>query len=636
MVAMNPQTWDADVAEIEAGGYLFYDNSKPLPKSKFRDDIHVHRRAADRDLQRDLQRSAPAPAVQEHHVCRRASGAARHRRAGDRDADRRAVQGQGKAARRRTSRRCTWAATGCARTCRIRSACACARADAVGDRIFVDGNAAAALGCVYGGATVCAWYPITPSSSLAEAFQKYCQKYRVDAGDQAEPLRDHPGRGRDRLDRHGGRRRLERRARLHHHLGPGHLADERVHRPGLFRRDPGHDHRRAARRAVDRHADAHAAGATSSPAPTPRTATPSTCCCSRRIRTSASSSRPRRSTSPTACRRRCSCMTDLDIGMNQRLCAPFAWDDARAYDRGKVMTAEELEAGREFGRYKDVDGDGIPYRTYPGTHPDKGALLHPRHLAQRRRRSYSERGPDYIYNMQRLLQKFDSAQVAGAAAGASATAAHAGAQFGAIYFGSTSPAMDEAIERAAGRGHRARHAARCARSRSRTRVREFIDCARIGVRGRAEPRRAAALAAGQRVRHRSGAAGRGAALRRHADHRALHRRCDRQRAPRAAASNEVACAMTYLAKPKLHHPSLALQRGRLHPPRLRRQDLARCAPAAATTRSPPRSSRPAGNSTSSRTASPSCPASAAARRRRTISSASRTASTPCTGACRRC
>src|SRR5205814_2318692 len=52
--------------------------------------------------------------------------------------------------------------------------------DRVGDRIFVDGNSAAALGCVYGGATVCAWYPITPSSSLAEAFQKYCMKLRVD------------------------------------------------------------------------------------------------------------------------------------------------------------------------------------------------------------------------------------------------------------------------------------------------------------------------------------------------------------------------------------------------------------------------------------------------------------------------
>ena len=75
-------------------------------------------------------------------------------------------------------------------------------------------------------------------------------------------------------------------------------------------------------------------------------------------------------------------MTDLDIGMNQRLCKPFVWDDARDYDRGKVMTAAELEAGKDFGRYKDVDGDGIPWRTLPGTHPTKGGFLHARHHAR--------------------------------------------------------------------------------------------------------------------------------------------------------------------------------------------------------------------------------------------------------------
>src|SRR6185436_4526260 len=68
-------------------------------------------------------------------------------------------------------------------------------------------------------------------------------------------------------------------------------------------------------------------------------------------------------------------MTDLDIGMNQRLCRPFKWDDSRVYDRGKVMTAEELDAGKEFGRYLDVDGDGVPYRTLPGTHPTKGSYF---------------------------------------------------------------------------------------------------------------------------------------------------------------------------------------------------------------------------------------------------------------------
>src|SRR3546814_1533582 len=102
-------------------------------------------------------------------------------------------------------------------------------------------------------------------------------------------------------------------------------------------------------------------------------------------------------------------MSDLDIGMNQRLCAPFAWDDARTYDRGKVMTAEQLEAGAEFARYKDVDGDGIPWRTWPGTHPDKGAYF-TRGTSRNPQAQYSERGADYVYNMQRLLQKFDTAK----------------------------------------------------------------------------------------------------------------------------------------------------------------------------------------------------------------------------------
>src|SRR5690606_15647434 len=68
-------------------------------------------------------------------------------------------------------------------------------------------------------------------------------------------------------------------------------------------------------------------------------------------------------------------MLDLDIGMNEWLCKPLAWDEKGTFDRGTVMTAEELEAGKPFGRYLDVDGDGIPFRTYPGTHPNKGAFF---------------------------------------------------------------------------------------------------------------------------------------------------------------------------------------------------------------------------------------------------------------------
>ena len=137
-------------------------------------------------------------------------------------------------------------------------------------------------------------------------------------------------------------------------------------------------------------------------------------------------------------------MTDLDIGMNQRLCKPFAWDDTRTYDRGKVMTAEELEAGKDFGRYKDVDGDGIPWRTYPGTHPTKGSFF-TRGTTRDPYARYSERGPDYIYNMERLCAKFRTA--ADLVPQPVLRSAAQATPLGVLYFGSTSPAMQEALDR---------------------------------------------------------------------------------------------------------------------------------------------------------------------------------------------
>ncbi|MDO8439625.1 MAG: 2-oxoacid:acceptor oxidoreductase subunit alpha, partial [Polaromonas sp.] len=136
-------------------------------------------------------------------------------------------------------------------------------------------------------------------------------------------------------------------------------------------------------------------------------------------------------------------MTDLDIGMNQRLCEPFSWDDSRCYDRGKVMTAAELEAGKDFGRYKDVDGDGIPWRTLPGTHPTKGSYF-TRGTTRNAYAQYSERGPDYIYNVQRLLRKFETA--ATLVPQPVLRPAARKTRLGVIYFGSTSPAMNEALD----------------------------------------------------------------------------------------------------------------------------------------------------------------------------------------------
>ncbi len=136
-------------------------------------------------------------------------------------------------------------------------------------------------------------------------------------------------------------------------------------------------------------------------------------------------------------------MTDLDIGMNQRLCDPLEWDPAREYDRGKVMTAEELEAGKDFGRYKDVDGDGIGWRTLPGTHPAKGSYF-TRGTTRDPYARYSERGPDYVYNVERLLTKFKTA--AGLVPPPVLRAAPRKTRLGVIFFGSTSPAMHEALD----------------------------------------------------------------------------------------------------------------------------------------------------------------------------------------------
>jgi 2-oxoglutarate/2-oxoacid ferredoxin oxidoreductase subunit alpha len=102
-----------------------------------------------------------------------------------------------------------------------------------------------------------------------------------------------------------------------------------------------------------------------------------------------------------------------------------------------------LDSGKEFGRYLDVDGDGVPFRTYPGTHKDKGAYF-TRGTSRNPYAQYSEKGEDYQYNMERLLKKFEHAKTL--VPKPVLTAAKSAAKFGVIYYGSTSPSMKEALE----------------------------------------------------------------------------------------------------------------------------------------------------------------------------------------------
>src|ERR1700687_4866527 len=179
MVAMNPQTWDKDVAGIEPGGYLLYDCTKPLPQSKFRDDINVigvpltaicNREYTDprqRQLFKNIIYVGALSALLDMDV------KAIEQLIGEQFKSKEKLIGANVHALHLGR---DWATMNlqCPIGLRLR------RADKVGDRIFIEGNSAAALGAVYGGATVCAWYPITPSSSLADAFTSHCRRLRLD------------------------------------------------------------------------------------------------------------------------------------------------------------------------------------------------------------------------------------------------------------------------------------------------------------------------------------------------------------------------------------------------------------------------------------------------------------------------
>jgi 2-oxoglutarate ferredoxin oxidoreductase subunit alpha len=141
-------------------------------------------------------------------------------------------------------------------------------------------------------------------------------------------------------------------------------------------------------------------------------------------------------------------MSDLDIGMNDWVCDAFAWDDAKKADRGKVLDAQSLERfkevkGKEWGRYHDVDGDGIPYRTLPATHPTKGAFF-TRGTSRDEFARYTEDGRVNAGNMERLKRKLVTA--ASMVPKPEVHIRDEKGKAGIIYFGATTPAVLEAID----------------------------------------------------------------------------------------------------------------------------------------------------------------------------------------------
>lgn len=311
--------------------------------------------------------------------------------------------------------------------------------DLLKDKILVDGNTACGLGAVYGGATVMAWYPITPSTSVAEAFEKYCKEYRKEEGGknkfaviQAE----------DELAAMGmviganwnGARAFTATSGpgvslMSEFLGLAYFAEVPAVLIDVQRAGPSTGMPTRTQQS-DLMAAAFAShGDTKHVLLFPES--PKECF----EMTAESFDLAEQLQTPVIL------MTDLDLGMNDHVSEPFEWDPKRKYKRGKVLTAEELEDIGKFGRYLDPDGDGIPYRTYPGTHPTKGSFF-TRGTSKDEYAAYTEDGGAYKRNMDRLTHKWKTAKSMVPEAEVSPSTQWS--DLGILYFGTSTFSSEEA------------------------------------------------------------------------------------------------------------------------------------------------------------------------------------------------
>lgn len=407
VVSVNPQSMMRDIQDVLPGGYFMYDSTKPLDNSMHRSDIHF----------------LPIPLME---ICLREYTDARQRQlfknviyvgalAALIDIEFPVLTGligdQFKGKEKLIAPNVHALELGyqyamehfqCPIGLQLK------RCDKVGNRILIDGNTACGLGAIYGGATVAAWYPITPSTSVVDAFEKYASRLRIDAGTgeknfaivQAE----------DELAAMGmvigaswnGARAFTATSGpgvslMSEFLGLAYFAEIPVVLIDVQRAGPSTGMPTRTQQS-DILAAAYAShGDTKHVLLFP--ATPKECF----DMTADAMDLAEQLQTPIIM------LTDLELGMNDHLSDPFDWDDSRMYKRGKTLSADQLEKIERFGRYLDVDGDGICYRTIPGTHPDKGAFF-TRGTSRDTYAAYTEDGDKYVENMDRLVHKFETAK----------------------------------------------------------------------------------------------------------------------------------------------------------------------------------------------------------------------------------
>jgi 2-oxoglutarate ferredoxin oxidoreductase subunit alpha len=441
MVAVNPQSMVKDFQDVAPGGYFIYDSTKPLDKKLTRSDIHIlpiplmeismreYTDARQRQLFKNVIYIGALAALLDIEF----------------DVLTGLIADQFKGKEKLIVPNVRALELGyqyahehfvCPLGLRLK------RCNKVGDQILVDGNTACGLGAVYGGATVAAWYPITPSTSVVDAYEKYANRLRVDSGTGVKNFAIMQAE--DELAAMGmviganwnGARSFTATSGpgvslMSEFLGLAYFAEIPAVLIDVQRAGPSTGMPTRTQQS-DIIAAAYAShGDTKHVLLFP--ATPKECF----DMTADAFDLAEQLQTPIIM------LTDLDLGMNDYLSQPLQWDDQRHYKRGKVLNAEQLDKIEKFGRYLDVDGDGICYRTIPGTHPSKGAFF-TRGTSRDTYAIYTEDGDKYVENVDRLLRKFETAKQYVPAP--EQYPEQPNAKYGVIFFGTTTHAAHEALD----------------------------------------------------------------------------------------------------------------------------------------------------------------------------------------------
>ena len=308
-------------------------------------------------------------------------------------------------------------------------------------KIMIQGNEASGLGCIFAGATVASWYPITPSTSLAEAFEKYLHMFRSDSKGN---IKGAVIQAEDELSAIGmaiganwnGARAFTATSGpgvslMSEFLGLAYFAEIPLVLFNIQRGGPSTGMPTRTQQSDILSSVYASHGDTKQILLFP--SDPKECF---EMSVDAFDIAERLQTPVIF-------MSDLDIGMNDWVVDELSYNDKHNFDRGKVLSAKDLDSIEMWGRYLDIDGDGIPYRTIPGTHPSKGSFF-TRGTSHDAFAGYTEDGRINAENLLRITKKFDKSTKY--LPKSIRRNAKNKTDVGLIYFGSTTPAVDEAID----------------------------------------------------------------------------------------------------------------------------------------------------------------------------------------------